>query len=446
MAVHGASPYRIGHSSQHMVRRYHEPSDQYRWGSNLSFQRRERAIWSSCLQTIQGLRQGGPDGSQAQGEGPCASLLNGERNIRLEERCFVEGGNNGLARTAEAELLAQLDLLGSLTYPNTSISPQDAGLMVTALCEAVPPSSELLCPRVAQFFISLCVKQQKVALSGWQIEVTLNLFLHSLETPSSKTSLLAHEAIRAIAQLLYDYGHRVSKRGDSMLALLLHYADLPSVDLEARHAALDALSNLCLKGWAGLSDQTRTSICGTLARNFLSHWQTPTGSMVEIKVLASAARGLAHTIAHGGVAVLKPSLPRVIHTLNHLVQPEEGTTRGSGRMGPRSETAGGGFPRKVSPVGTGEGRGTGVVTQAPSLSTGSGSGSGRGGCRSRSRSPVEEEGIRTRSPARATPADLQARVRLQCMAMLEALAAGDPKGAPPHPLNHRRCCRVAWFF
>ncbi|CAN0476732.1 unnamed protein product, partial [Ectocarpus sp. 12 AP-2014] len=50
------------------------------------------------------------------------------------------------------KLNEQLDILARLTYPNSSISPQDAGLMISALCEAVPRSSRHLSARVAQLF------------------------------------------------------------------------------------------------------------------------------------------------------------------------------------------------------------------------------------------------------------------------------------------------------
>ncbi|CAM9529608.1 unnamed protein product, partial [Choristocarpus tenellus] len=292
--------------------------------SNLSFQRRERAIWLSCLQKIQDLRRGGSWHGQVQHP-------QGQHRgwVRRESGRGSDVFNSSPERTAEAELLTQLDLLATLTYPNSSLSPQDAGSMVAGLCEAVPPSSELLCSRVAQFFISLSIKQQRVTFSGWQMDATLDLFLSSLTETKTKVSLLSHEVrtfpcvnelrlhpctthpplptcsvpdriVRALAQLLYGHGDRLGMRFDNILPALLCYADVTAVDLDARHAALDGLSNLCLKNWAGLSPPNRTALCGALARNFMAHWRCPTGTPAEAKVLSSAARGLTHATTRGG--------------------------------------------------------------------------------------------------------------------------------------------------
>ncbi|CAN0468267.1 unnamed protein product, partial [Ectocarpus sp. 12 AP-2014] len=135
---------------------------QQRWGSSLSTQRRERTVvWASCLQKVQALRQGG-SWHRAEGGGTPA----GAGAAAVDDGLLADGGRAsgdraGAGTTAfpaqheqqdGAELSEQLDILVRLTYPNSSISPQDAGFMISALCEAVPRSSRQLSARVAQLF------------------------------------------------------------------------------------------------------------------------------------------------------------------------------------------------------------------------------------------------------------------------------------------------------
>lgn len=216
----------------------------------------------------------------------------------------------------------------------------------------------------------------------------------------------------------------------------------------SRHAALDALANLCLKNWAGFTDPQRQMIYTSLTQNFIAHWRafaspSPSlstssisssaggaapavvppssggggsgggGAPAERKVLASATRGLAFAIGKGGVSpVLEPYLARVVHALNHLVQPAGEGERSAAITG-----------RGVS--GRSGGGGSGKSTSGSrSRSTGfggyRGSGSGGGGV-----SP-------TRSSASASLADPRARVRLQALTLLESMAAKDPKTLYPH--------------
>lgn len=97
---------------------------QKRWGSNLSIQRRERTVvWASCLQKVQALRQGGSWQRPESGVATANALPAGGS--------LVDGGSDSCS-TAAATALAQhqqdgeklndqLDILATLTYPNSSI-------------------------------------------------------------------------------------------------------------------------------------------------------------------------------------------------------------------------------------------------------------------------------------------------------------------------------------
>lgn len=104
-----------------------------RWGSNLSTQRRERTvIWASCLQKVQTLRRGGCWNAGAQesgrhrddpsvdlaGSGDGDALKDGKRN---DVQLLTSVGSGEIAEETENELNTQLDLLLSLTYPNSCI-------------------------------------------------------------------------------------------------------------------------------------------------------------------------------------------------------------------------------------------------------------------------------------------------------------------------------------
>lgn len=157
-------------------------------------------------------------------------------------------------------------------------------------------------------------------------------------------------------------------------------------------------------------------MCSPLTNNFVAHWrafasaaaaatQPSPGAPAERKVLASAARGLACAVSKGGVApVLEPYLARVVHALNHLVQPAgegERATAAAASRGGGSSSASGSRSR---------GRDFG--------------GLGRGAARA-GMSPA-------RTSAAASLADLRARVRLQAVGLLEAMAVKDSKSLYPH--------------
>lgn len=110
--------------------------------------------------------------------------------------------------------------------------------------------------------------------------------------------------------------------------------------------------------------------------------------------------------------MLEPYLARVVHALNHLVQPAgEGEKLAAARRGTSGNSGGGGGgSRSTSGSRSRSSRGFGGQT---------GSG-GSGGL-----SP-------TRSSASASLADPRARVRLQALTLLESMAAKDAKSLYPH--------------
>lgn len=188
-----------------------------------------------------------------------------------------------------------------------------------------------------------------------------------------------------------------------------------------RHAALDALSNLCLKNWTGFTEAQRQEVCSSLTRNFVAHWRTFASTALpssdaaasatfssqapaERKVLASATRGLACAVGKGGVSsVLEPYLARVVHALNHLVQPA-------------------GDAEKAA-VATAAARGGGGGSNSGSRSRSRGRGFGHGGGGA---SPTRWSG------SSSSLADPRARVRLQALTLLEAIAAKNAKSLYPH--------------
>ncbi|CAM9169386.1 unnamed protein product [Ectocarpus sp. 13 AM-2016] len=430
---------------------------QQRWGSSLSTQRRERTVvWASCLQKVQALRQGGSwqraeSGGTPAGAGAYAAAVSPADDGVLADGGRASGDRAGAGTTAfparheqdGAELNEQLDILARLTYPNSSISPQDAGFMISALCEAVPRSSRQLSARVAQLFELLCAKQQRVAFLAWQLNIVLDLFVASLPSAAAEVQVapppppapaeensppssrpprpprplsFQRDCTRALAQLLYENGERLGTRFDDVVPPLLRLADPSAIDLDTRHAALDALANLCLKNWAGFAEPQRQVTCSCLTRNFVAHWRafasssspctataaaavsrsTPSGSGCggpgERKILASATRGLACAIGKAGVSpVLEPSGAATTAA----------ATRGASGRG-RSRSTSGSRSRSRNGRGFGE------------------YGGAAGGV-----SP-------TRSSASASLADPRARVRLQALALLESMAAKDAKSMYPH--------------
>lgn len=89
-------------------------------------------IWASCLQKVQALRRGGCWNAGAQESGrhiddPSIDLAgNGDGDAlkdsnRNDIQLLTSIGSGEIAQETEDELNAQLDLLLSLTYPNSCI-------------------------------------------------------------------------------------------------------------------------------------------------------------------------------------------------------------------------------------------------------------------------------------------------------------------------------------
>lgn len=119
------------------------PQHDRRWGSNISTQRRERTVlWASCLQTVQSLRRGGSwqanrdCGEQGGGRisgarGGSDAIAGEDGNINSTGSVQVDGGVGSRDDRAEAELQEQLDLLATLTFPNSSIRFEGCWLFPT---------------------------------------------------------------------------------------------------------------------------------------------------------------------------------------------------------------------------------------------------------------------------------------------------------------------------
>eukprot|EP00903_Cladosiphon_okamuranus_P013629 g12693.t1 len=452
-----SSSRRISPASSSSASNIAPPQRQQRWGSNLSTQRRERAVvWASCLQKVQALRRGGSWQRVESGTASNVATVVGDG----DDACSTagEGVDAAVAQDQQRvgvgdQLEEQLDILTSLTYPNSSISSQDAGFMVSALCEAVPRSSVRLSARVARLFVSLCAKQQKVTFLAWQLNIVLDFLVGSLAPtavaepptppppPPSPSSLPSpsdrRDCARALAQLLYENGERLGTRFDDVIPPLLGLADPSAVDLETKHAALDALTNLSLKNWPGFTETQRQAVCSCLTRNFVEHWRafpsssppdaaavssaaTGGGAAAERKVLASATRGLACAVSKSAAAaVLGPYLARVVHALNHLVQPAEGAEKAAAAAQGFSGGGGGSRSTSGSRSWSRSSRGFGGHGGSGGGGGGGGGGSGSG------MSP-------TRSSASASLSDPRARVRLQALTLLESMAAKDAKSLYPH--------------
>lgn len=113
--------------------------------------------------------------------------------------------------------------------------------------------------------------------------------------------------------------------------------------------------------------------------------------------------------------MLEPYLTRVVHALNHLVQPAEGTEKAAAA---------------ARGVGGGAGGGSRSTSGSRSRSRSSrgfgGHGGGGGGRGSGGLSPMRS------AAAAASLSDPRARVRLQALTLLESMAAKDAKGLYPH--------------
>ncbi|CAM9267614.1 unnamed protein product, partial [Sphacelaria rigidula] len=311
--------------------------------------------------------------------------------------------------------------------------------MIAALCEAVPLSANELSARVARFYVFLCGKQQKVTFVSWQLDIVLDLFagllpfetsvvaVPSAESPpryprSEAQPPSPHEGVRAVAQLLYENGERVGTRFDDILPRLLCLADPTAEDMEARHAALDAVGNICLKNWAGLTDPQRAHVCSCLTRNFNAHWHSFAASATTMTDTTTTATAPS-TTASGGSGPNFASTPGILSTERKILA---SATRGlacavgkTGKAAAAVTTAGrgGSATRRGSHSGSrSRSRGAGSVGPA-----GGGDDGGGGGV-----SPLRTG---TRSSALLDP---RARVRLQSLALLEAVAVKDAKILYPH--------------
>ena len=91
-------------------------------------------MWASCLQKVQALRRGGPwvasdtcpEGYRNDAAGAGAGSAGLSRNdvaspVRGASAHSSSMGNAARAKQVDDELNEQLDLLGGLTYPNSSI-------------------------------------------------------------------------------------------------------------------------------------------------------------------------------------------------------------------------------------------------------------------------------------------------------------------------------------
>lgn len=135
-------------------------------------------------------------------------------------------------------------------------------LAMKTACHARKMGRTALDPSLSRFtfllFIvkqQLCAKQQKVAFLAWQLNIVLDFLLGSLASPQreafpvseAKLDALSREqrastsppptrrdCIRALAQLLYDYGDRLGTRFNDILPPLLLLADTAAQDLESR--------------------------------------------------------------------------------------------------------------------------------------------------------------------------------------------------------------------
>jgi hypothetical protein len=226
--------------------------------------------------------------------------------------------------TLEAVLGAQLDCLEQLNLPNSSLSSKDAGQVVWALCRACPPEVEFLSARVAQSVVDMYEKQRQVSLAPAEADDVADFLVQSLSSP--RGTLMAHQVIRALAQVAYVHGEVLSRHPEMIRRIslaLLTFADPCAPELDSRRAALDGLSNLFASTLGDFPEEMKGEVCECLRQNFNTHWR---GSIVEeeglsFHITASSARGLGLALKAGCARFLEPYVGALALGLNHTVQP-----------------------------------------------------------------------------------------------------------------------------
>ncbi|CAI5724171.1 hypothetical protein KXD40_001027 [Peronospora effusa] len=172
-------------------------------GWNLGVQRRDRKLWTTIADKV-------------------------EADVKVLQLTLVE----------VEEMLKQL--MG-VALPNPRIRGDEIAALITALAQVLPLSSGLLCSEYTRFVQKCCCKE-RVLFSSTQLRVVMTFLLKFIKTcPSWYTA----NSIRALGQVLHDNADRASKEFELLFAVLLKHLDPSGVDIEARYAATNCVSNIC---------------------------------------------------------------------------------------------------------------------------------------------------------------------------------------------------------
>jgi len=208
-----------------------------------------------------------------------------------------------------AELSNALDTLNAMTFPRRDVTQSDCEKMIVVLIRIVPDDSEMLGSKLCSFINTLCVKMH-IVLSHRGIDSVLKYLLKF----GSRTSVFAADALKALSSLLIENGDRCSEHAETIAARLQRFADTSSVNLDAKHAAMLALANLCAKSGTALRECGKSkAMMDIFLRNFKVHAKvaaTEEGGEEEGELIAK----LISSILYGLEMVLSAD-PKLQHNL-----------------------------------------------------------------------------------------------------------------------------------
>ncbi|CAH0478595.1 unnamed protein product [Peronospora belbahrii] len=139
------------------------------------------------------------------------------------------------------EVEEMLKQLMAVTLPNPRIRADEIAALITALAQLLPLSSGLLCSEFTRF-VQKCCCRERVLFSSTQLRIVMTFLLKFIKIcPSWYTA----NSIRALGQVLHDNADRANKEFELLFAVLLKHLDPSGVDIEARYAATNCVSNIC---------------------------------------------------------------------------------------------------------------------------------------------------------------------------------------------------------
>lgn len=156
----------------------------------------------------------------------------------IRERLEADATNSALTSVDLEDMLRQLM---TITLPNTRIRSEEMAAMIVALVQVLPLRSELLCSELMRFMQKCCMKE-KILFTTEQLQQVMSFCLNFIKLCASWYTA---GAIRALGLILHDNADRATTEFPLLFTVLLRYLDPSGVDIEARYAATNCVSNIC---------------------------------------------------------------------------------------------------------------------------------------------------------------------------------------------------------